>query len=127
MEGQLGDALIAVRTIHFASVTTLAGLMMFLQFVSGPSFLRAGAAERTAVAELNRQFMRIAWTTLCLAVTSGAVWLVLLASRISGQSFTATIVENTAWTVLIETHFGEDWLARLAVAALLALLLMRFD
>ena len=113
----MSDALFAVRTIHFASAAMLSGLMLFLLFVAEPAFRRAGACP--IAARLNQRFRLLAWIALALALVSGAAWLVLLARRIGGADAIAKL--------LTATQFGDAWLARLALALALALLLLRFD
>ena len=63
------------------------------------------------------------WLALAVAVVSGAVWLVLLASDILGASFADVCLHGGAWPVLTDTRFGLVWCIRLALALLLALLL----
>jgi copper resistance protein D len=121
------DPFFAVRTIHFASVTVFAGLLLFVMFVAEPTVRHIGPSAWPGLAQLHRRWNRIAWTTLGVAVVSGATWLVLLSARIGGQSVAEALSENTVWTVLTETRFGEYWIVRFVIAACLALLLTRFD
>ena len=58
----------------------------------------------------------IAWIGLALAVLSGAAWFVLVAQSMSDQPLADVFSEDMLWTVLSETDFGHDWLARLALA-----------
>ncbi len=62
----------------------------------------------------------IAWISLTLAVLSGAAWLVLIASSMSGQSVADVLSRDVLWTVLAQTEFGNDWLARFGIACVLA-------
>jgi len=112
----------AARIVHFASAAMLAGLMTFLLFVAEPVFRRPAVPSPEG---LRRQFIRLGWAALALSVVSGAAWLVLLGARLGGQSLTTGTSRNAVWTVLTETRFGKDWLARLALAALLAVWLTR--
>ena len=50
-----------------------------------------------------------------LSVASGFVWLVVLASRLTGQSLQA-MAGGGVWKVLTETRFGNDWLVRAVLA-----------
>jgi putative copper resistance protein D len=47
-------------------------------------------------------------------------WLLLLSARIAGQGVTEAFADGVAWTVLTQTRFGNDWIARLCFALLLA-------
>jgi putative copper export protein/mono/diheme cytochrome c family protein len=121
------DPFMLARTIHFASVAMLSGLMFFLLFVSEPVVRRMIAGPDEAVTGLRRQLVLVGWIALGVSAASGAAWLLLLAARLSGQSVAAAISGDVVWKVLTETRFGDDWLARMALAALLAAWLVRLD
>jgi copper resistance protein D len=53
-------------------------------------------------------------------LVSGAAWLVLVAASIADSSLSEVFSEGILWTVLLQTGFGRDWLARFVLACLLA-------
>jgi putative copper export protein/mono/diheme cytochrome c family protein len=104
----------------------LAGLMSFVLFVAEPAWARA-LREPACALGMRRQLIRFGWTMLGLSIVSGAAWLVLLASRLGGQSVGAAMAEGDVWKVLTETRFGHDWIARALIAGLIGVWLARFD
>jgi copper resistance protein D len=111
------DPLTLVRGIHFAATLLVAGTVVFI------SMLAERAMSKGWGATLHRQLTLLVWLALAVAVLSGAVWLVLLASDILGASFADICLHGGAWPVLTDTRFGLVWCIRLALALLLALLL----
>jgi copper resistance protein D len=111
--------LIAARAVHFAATVSLAGLYAFRCFVAGPS-LRGSPPTPTMEAALARRLLALAWASLLLALASGAAWLLLVASRMSGMALADALARGAAGVVLFQTQFGTDWLARLGLAALIA-------
>ena len=61
-----------------------------------------------------------------VTVVTGAAWLVLLAQSMSDSPLEEVFSEGILWTVLLETGFGRDWLARFVLACFLAGLLVPF-
>jgi len=120
----LSDPLVAARAIHFASTAMLAGLFLFMRFVGEP--VLRGRSDG-AITTLRSRFLVIGWSSLAVSFSSGAAWLALLGFNLGGHSWTALIAENISWTLLTETRFGNDWLIRLGLAAVLAIYLLRFD
>lgn len=103
--------LIAVRAVHFAATLALFGDLAFAVLAPGPSRPRTDLLfRRTAIA---------AWL---VAVASGAGWLLLEATLMSGQPL------ETGWdiavleTVLEGTLFGRAWTVRAVLALALAAL-----
>jgi copper resistance protein D len=112
--------LIAARALHFASVILLSGILAFAWLIAEPALRRAGLDEPDPdIAGLRRRFVRAVWTGLLLALVSGAAWLVGTASEMSGKPLADVFSQGIAATVLIHTRFGQDWLLRLILAALL--------
>ena len=114
--------LIVVRVLHFAAAISLTGTLGFACLISEPAFRRS-ATNDGSVGELRRRLDWIAWASLALALISGTAWLGAVASEISGKPLAAVFAQGIAATVLTHTQFGEDWLARLSLAGLLALCL----
>jgi putative copper resistance protein D len=115
----LNDPMIYVRAVHFAATMMAAGVAIFMVFIAEPAFCKAGPPTRGFVT-LRARFVWIAWTSLAIAVISGAMWLVLTAASMSGQPPADVFAQGVLWTVLAQTTFGNDWLARFALACLLA-------
>jgi putative copper resistance protein D len=113
------DALIAVRALHVAATVAAAGAIIFRLWVAAPA-MRGALGARLGV-----QLDRIAWASLTLAVASAAAWLLLVAADMSERPVAAVLTGGVLPTVLASTRFGHVWIARLAVAAALALYLLR--
>jgi copper resistance protein D len=120
------DPLVAVRAIHFAATILVAGCVAFRIFVADPARQRidAGRLERTLSYE--RWNAGLLWLGLALAVASGVARLVLVAADITGEPWRDVIGDGMAWTVLTETQFGRVTQARLLLAVVLAVLLLRW-
>ncbi|HEV3183642.1 MAG TPA: copper homeostasis membrane protein CopD [Xanthobacteraceae bacterium] len=115
------DALIAVRAFHVAATVAAAGTIVFRLWIADPAVRGAGALG----ARLGGQFDRMAWASLALAVASAAAWLLLVAADMSERPVAAVLTGGVLPTVLASTRFGHVWIARLAVAAALAVYLLR--
>jgi putative copper export protein len=61
--------------------------------------------------------------SLLVAFVSGAVWLVSVASSMSGMPLTAVLPSGVVGTVLTQTHFGEAWNLRAALVVVMAVCL----
>ena len=112
----MANLLVVVRAIHFASSITVAGAAFFPAAVAGEQL----RAHREALAPIQRQLDWIVLTGLGLAVASGGLWLLLLASQLAQVTEDA---DSTVWLVLTGTQFGCVLLVRFVIAGLLALLL----
>jgi copper resistance protein D len=119
----MSDPLFYARAVHFAATIMVAGIVFFLVFIAEPAFRKAPDAARLAVA-LRSRLGLIAWINLVLSVLSGAAWLVLVAASMSGQPVSGVFSQGILWTVLSQTDFGNDWLARFVFACVLAGLLV---
>jgi copper resistance protein D len=115
----LDDPLIWVRALHFASTMAVAGAVFFMGFVAEPSF-RAVHNDKHIAALVRLRVATITWTSLALAVVSGAGWLILQADRMGESSIAEAFSQGIVWTVLSETDFGHDWMVRFAIAVSLA-------
>ena len=114
--------LIVARAAHFAAAISLTGVFAFECLVAAPALRSAGAGYEAA-AGLRRRFRRFAWASLALALISGAAWLVAVTADMSGKPLGFVLSHGMVGVVLTDTRFGEDWLLRLAGAALLGVLL----
>ncbi|HEV2957650.1 MAG TPA: copper homeostasis membrane protein CopD, partial [Xanthobacteraceae bacterium] len=117
------DALIAVRAVHVAASVAAAGTLLFRLWVAAPALRGAGASASRA--RFDRQLNAIAWSSLAVLVASAAAWLVLVAADVSGQPPGEVFGSGAVATVLTSTRFGHVWLARIAVALLLGIYLLR--
>jgi putative copper resistance protein D len=112
------DTFIIMRAIHFASTATVTGTIFFLSFVAAPALQSVLADPLTAI--LSKRLRLLLWIALLVSALSGFMWLLLLTARIAGQSVSDVIADGVAWTVLTETRFGNDWVARVGLVFLLA-------
>ena len=118
------DALIAVRAVHFTATVAAGGTILFRLWVAAPA-VRRGGASLPWVARLDRQLGRTAGGSLALVVVSAAAWLMMVAADMSDRPLGAVLSGDVMPTVLTSTRFGHVWIARLAIAAALALYLLR--
>jgi putative copper resistance protein D len=114
------EALVLARWVHFAASLLAAGTVCFMVVVAQP----AAAAVGADLGSLYRRWFLMVWSALAVAIISGAVWLVLVASDILGASILDVCLGGGALSVLTETRFGTLWTARLGLALLLAVLLL---
>ena len=113
------DPLFCARAIHFAATMLVAGVVLFAVFVAAPAWCGVASNGDVAV-KVRARLAVIAWISLALAAISGAAWLVLTAAAMSGLPAAQVFGDNVLWTVLSQTVFGRDWLARFALACALA-------
>lgn len=118
----MDDPLVYARAVHFAATIVTTGAIFFSVFIAEPAFSKAEAGARSP-AILRAQFAWVVWIGLALAVISGFAWFVFVAQSMSDSGFAEVFSEGVVWTVLLQTGFGHDWLARLILAGLLAIVL----
>ena len=114
----MDDALIVIRAVHFAAAATTAGILIFLTVIADRAFQSADATS-AAIAFRTRS-RGIVWITLVITLISGAAWLTLEASAMSGLPLGEAIGSDVLWTVISKTHFGLVSDLRLVLACLLA-------
>jgi len=122
-ENDLDDPLYYARAVHFAATLTVSGTTLFAVFIADPALRKAPHAAAMAVT-LRSRIGWIAWISLALAVLSGAAWLVLTASSMSGETVADVLSQGVLLTVLSQTDFGQDWLARSVLVVLVAAVLV---
>jgi copper resistance protein D len=115
----MDDPLIFVRAVHVAATITVAGVVFFIVFIAEPAFRQVDNGVRIA-AFVRPVLAWIAWIGLVVTMVSGAAWLVLVAASMADSSLSEVFSEGILWTVLLQTGFGRDWLARFVLACLLA-------
>lgn len=110
------DALIAARLVHFASVMALFGGSFFSLY-----------AATGGVATIVR-FLRVLFVLAALlALASEVGWLASAVANMTGD-WTDVTDPEVLHSALLETDFGQVWLARMAATILLLLLaLLRFS
>jgi putative copper resistance protein D len=117
----VNEPLVIARAVHLAATLLLTGALTFRCFVAASAFAaKAGALE----AHLRVRLAWIVWIALAAAIVSGAAWLVLLAAEIGDVTVTDAVAQGWPWLVLTDTAFGNAWMLRLGVAALLATALL---
>ncbi len=112
------DPLLYVRAIHFAATLLVAGVVFFAVFVAAPTWRGVSSNGGVAV-KVRTRLAVIAWIGLALALISGAAWLVLTAAAMSDLPAAQIFGDSVLWTVLLQTTFGRDWLARFALTCAL--------
>jgi putative copper export protein/mono/diheme cytochrome c family protein len=115
--------LIVARFFHFGAVIMLTGAFVFERLISSPAIRQSGAAVVSA-AGLRRQLGWLAWISLVLAIGSGAAWLVAVAAGMSGKPLGIALSQGAVWIVLTRTRFGEDWQLRFALTVALGFCLL---
>ena len=116
----MADPLIFVRGVHFAATVLACGTVGFIALVAQP-----GSKAPIDSSPLRDRLTGLIWLALAVAILSGAVWLVLFAGDITGATIADLCLHGGAWPVLFDTRFGLVCCARLALAILLALLMLR--
>ncbi len=111
------------RLLHYAAAASLEGTFVFWCLIAWPAYRRTKAAQGFQ-ARLDRRLFALAWTSLLIAVASGAAWLLIVASNMSGMPLGAVVRGNVLGIVLTQTRFGEDWKIRAALAGVLAVSLV---
>ncbi len=113
-----------VRAVHLAATVLAAGTAAFTVLVAQPSLRDAEGIAAGELAALHRQWRWLIWSSLAVAIISGAGWLVLLAADILGQSIFQVCLHGGIVSVLLDTRFGIVWALRLVLALLMAVLLV---
>jgi putative copper resistance protein D len=112
----------ATRFLHYAATVSLGGTFAFWCLIARPAFHRAEVAQAFQ-ARLDRRLFGLAWASLFVALASGAAWLVIVASQMSGMPLAAVLRGGVLGIVLTQTRFGEAWTLRAALVIVLAVCL----
>ena len=100
--------LVVARLLHYAAVTTLAGVSFF------PLYAYAFAEAK----ELSRRRHAVLLSAGVGALLSGLLWFVFSVANMSG-SLADVADHEVLWVVLNETIFGDVWMARMLLAVLI--------
>src|ERR1700730_8136387 len=100
-------ALVVARLLHYAAVTTLAGVSFF------PLYAYAAAEP----AGLFRWRQAVLLAAAAAALISGLLWLVFSVANMSG-TMAGIADQEMLRTVVNETTFGSVWMARMVLAVI---------
>src|SRR5258705_6915436 len=100
--------LVVARLLHYAAVTTLAGVSFF------PLYAYAIAEPK----ELSRGRQAVLLFAGAASLLSGLLWFVFAVANMSG-AWADVADHEVLWTVLNETTFGGVWMARMLLAVLI--------
>ena len=100
--------LIIARLLHYAAVTTLAGV----------SFFPLYAYAATEPKELFCQRQAVFLSAAVGALFSGLLWFLCSVANMSG-SWAGVADHEVLWTVLNETTFGSVWMARMLLTVII--------
>jgi copper resistance protein D len=109
----------ATRLLHYAASASLEGVFVFWCLIAWPAFYRTQPSQ-TFASQLDRRLFALAWLSLLVALASGAGWLVIVASSMSGLPLTAAMQGGVLSIVLTQTRFGEAWTIRAVLLVVLA-------
>src|ERR1700737_776539 len=100
--------LVIARLLHYAAVTTLAGV----------SFFPLYAYAATEPKELVRRRQAVLLAAAAAALLSGLCWFVCSVANMSG-AWAGIADHEVLSTVLNETTFGSVWMARMLLAVVI--------
>src|SRR5260370_21146418 len=100
--------LVSARLLHYAAVTTLAGV----------SFFPLYAYAATEPKELYRRRQAVLFSAAVGALFSGLLWFVCSVANMSGR-WAGVADQDVLWTVLNETTFGSVWMARIPLSVVI--------
>jgi putative copper resistance protein D len=100
--------LVVARLLHYAAVTTLAGVSLF------PLYAYAATEPK----EMFRRRQSVLLSAAIGALLSGLLWFVFSVANMSG-TLAGVADQEVLWTVLNETTFGSVWMARMLLAVII--------
>src|SRR5712692_10232177 len=100
--------LVVTRLLHYAAVTTLAGVSFF------PLYAYAFAEPK----ELSRRRQAVLLFASAVALLGGMLWFVFSVANMSG-AWADVADHEVLWTVLNETTFGGVWMARMLLTVII--------
>jgi putative copper export protein/mono/diheme cytochrome c family protein/peroxiredoxin len=108
--------LVAARAVHFASTMLLFGEMVFVLAVVSPAWRKASRAAFDHDQAICHRLLLIEGWSLAVSIASGAIWLAVEASSMSGMPLGQAISRDTLSLVLGQTVFGRLWVWRFGLA-----------
>src|SRR5580693_2565034 len=102
----MNTLLVAARAVHFASTMLLFGELVFVLAVASPAWRNAGRAASDDRQGIDHRLVLIEGWSLALSIASGAVWLAVEASSMSGMPLERAIRRDILSLVLGKTVFG---------------------
>jgi copper resistance protein D len=100
--------LVVARLLHYAAVTTLAGV----------SFFPLYAYPATEPKELSRRRQAVLRSAAAGGLLSGLLWFICSVANMSG-TWAGVADQEALWTVLSETTFGSVWVARMVLVVVI--------
>ena len=100
--------LVVARLLHYAAVTTLAGVSFF------PLYAYAAIEPK----ELFRRRQAVLLSAALAAMFSGLLWFLCSVANMSG-TWAGVADHEVLWTVLNETAFGSVWMARMLLTVII--------
>src|SRR6202790_4244500 len=116
--------LVAARAVHFASTILLFGELVFALAVASPVWRHAGRAAVDHDQGIYHRLLLIEGWSLAVSIASGAIWLAIEASSMSGMPLEQAINHDTLSLVLGKTVFGRLWVCRFGLAVAFGALLV---
>lgn len=113
----------AARLLHYAASASLEGTFVFWCLIAWPAFRRTQAPQEFQT-RLDRGLIALAWVSLLVALASGAGWLVIVASNMSGTPLSGVLQGGVVGIVLTQTRFGQAWTIRAALLVVIAVCLI---
>jgi putative copper export protein/mono/diheme cytochrome c family protein len=117
-------ALIAARAFNLICAVVLVGVPAVLAIAVLPPMAGRAAVVAGRLSRLLGMLRPLLWAAVAGELTSGALWFVLQAAAISGQSVGEAATANILGAVLWQTQFGQVMLLRLILAIAFALCLV---
>src|SRR6202521_2079777 len=116
--------LVAARAVHFASAMLLFGELVFALGVARPVWRHAGRAAVDHDQGIYHRLLLTEGWSLAVSIASGAIWLSVEASNMSGIPLEQAINRDTLGLVLGKTVFGRLWVCRFGLAVAFGALLV---
>jgi copper resistance protein D len=116
--------LVSARAVHFASTMLLFGELVFVLAVASAAWRNAGRAAFDHDQGIVHWLLLIEGWSLAVSIVSGAIWLAVEASNMSGMPLGQAISRDTLSLVLSKTVFGRLWVCRFGLAVAFGALLV---
>jgi len=110
---------ILIRAAHYVTLFVAAGALAFSAFVAVPSF--AGMGTPAVFERAGRRQHRLVIAAGLGALVTAVLWLVVETQSMSGRPLEAALSPALLVQVLRGTSFGQIWILRLALLAMLVL------